>query len=190
MHTSSVIYECKDLIAKDRALDLRTQRRLRKAPALSETLSRTDALNRSRERLDLYQSPSPFFYHHHHYQHFISRPLGPLIHRIEEMGVSRLVHYAVDAALLSTVLAGVRRSSGFSYVSSRANMTAPANESIPSWLCLWLFCRPDTSSIQDATIRGVADKFLGVGETVFDLLQGTAVNSSYFKRRDGPPPST
>ncbi|KAF5341811.1 hypothetical protein D9611_001748 [Ephemerocybe angulata] len=71
------------------------------------------------------------------------------------MAIGKLVHYAVDAALLSTVLAGVRRSSGFS---------------------------PDTSGISDPTIRGVADKFLGVGETVFDMLQGTAVNSSYFKR--------
>lgn len=46
---------------------------------------------------------------------------------------------------------------------------------------------PDTTAISDPTMRGVADKFLGVGETVFDILQGTAVNSSYFKRRDVPP---
>ncbi|TEB34460.1 DUF1748-domain-containing protein [Coprinellus micaceus] len=77
------------------------------------------------------------------------------------MAIGRLVHYAVDAALLSTVIAGVRRSSGFS---------------------------PDTSAITDPTMRGVADKFLGVGETVFDMLQGTAVNSSYFKRNTPPPP--
>ncbi|KAJ2926164.1 hypothetical protein H1R20_g10946, partial [Candolleomyces eurysporus] len=78
------------------------------------------------------------------------------------MAIGRLVHYAVDAALLSTVLAGVRRSSGFS---------------------------PDTTTISDPTVRGIADKFLGVGETVFDMLQGTAVNSSYFKRNAGPPTS-
>jgi hypothetical protein len=48
--------------------------------------------------------------------------------------------------------------------------------------------RPDTSAITDPTMRGVADKFLGVGETVFDMLQGTAVNSSYFKRNTPPPP--
>ena len=47
---------------------------------------------------------------------------------------------------------------------------------------------PDTSAITDPTMRGVADKFLGVGETVFDMLQGTAVNSSYFKRNTPPPP--
>jgi len=69
--------------------------------------------------------------------------------------IGRLLHYTVDAVLLSTVLAGVRRSSGFA---------------------------PATNSIQDETIRSIADKYLGVGETIFDMLQGTAVNSQYFKR--------
>ncbi|EAU83056.2 hypothetical protein CC1G_13338 [Coprinopsis cinerea okayama7 len=78
------------------------------------------------------------------------------------MAFGRLFHYAFDAALLSTVLAGVRRSSGFS---------------------------PDTTLISDPTARGIADKFLGVGETVFDMLQGTAVNSSYFKRDQPQPPA-
>ena len=32
------------------------------------------------------------------------------------MVLGKLVHYAFDAVLLSTVIAGVRRSSGFSYV--------------------------------------------------------------------------
>ncbi|KJA23012.1 hypothetical protein HYPSUDRAFT_138454 [Hypholoma sublateritium FD-334 SS-4] len=69
--------------------------------------------------------------------------------------LGKLVHYTADAVLLSTVVAGIRRSSGFS---------------------------PDTSSISDPTVKSVADKFLGVGETVFDMIQGTVVNSSYFKR--------
>jgi len=69
--------------------------------------------------------------------------------------LGRLVHYTLDAVLVSTVIAGVRRSSGFS---------------------------PDASKISDSTARSVAEKFLGVGETVFDVIQGTAVNSPYFKR--------
>jgi len=73
------------------------------------------------------------------------------------MVLGRLVHYAVDAVLLSTVVAGVRRSSGFS---------------------------PDASTITDPTVRSVTEKFLGVGETIFDMLQATAVNSSYFKKAD------
>ncbi|KAF8591116.1 DUF1748-domain-containing protein [Ramaria rubella] len=71
------------------------------------------------------------------------------------MVLGRLVHYAFDAVLLSTVIAGVRRSSGFS---------------------------PDTPLLGDPTLRSVADKFLGVGETVFDVVQASAVNSSWFKR--------
>ena len=73
------------------------------------------------------------------------------------MVLGRLAHYTLDAVLVSTVFAGVRRSSGFS---------------------------PDASSISDPTVRSVTEKFLGVGETVFDMIQATAVNSSYFKRDD------
>ncbi|KAF9474674.1 DUF1748-domain-containing protein [Pholiota conissans] len=71
------------------------------------------------------------------------------------MVLGKLVHYTADAVLVSTVFAGIRRSSGFS---------------------------PDTSAITDPTFKSVADKFLGVGETVFDMIQGTVVNSTYFKR--------
>ncbi|KAH8100135.1 DUF1748-domain-containing protein [Cristinia sonorae] len=67
----------------------------------------------------------------------------------------RLFHYAADAVLLSTVVAGVRRSSGFT---------------------------PNTQNIGDDTLRGFADSYLKVGETVFDMIQGTVVNSQYFKR--------
>jgi len=71
------------------------------------------------------------------------------------MVLARLVHYTIDAVLLSTVVAGVRRSSGFT---------------------------PDASAIPDPTVRSVAEKFLGVGETIFDMIQATAVNSPYFKK--------
>ncbi|KIO17929.1 hypothetical protein M407DRAFT_246608 [Tulasnella calospora MUT 4182] len=71
------------------------------------------------------------------------------------MVLGRLVHYAADAVLLSAVLAGVRRSSGFQL---------------------------DTTSITDPTMRGIADKYFGVGESIFDILQATAVNSNYFKK--------
>ncbi|GLB40587.1 putative fungal protein of unknown function (DUF1748) [Lyophyllum shimeji] len=67
------------------------------------------------------------------------------------MVLGRLMHYAVDAALVSTVVAGVRRSSGFA---------------------------PDASAISDPTLRGVTERFLGVGETIFDMIQATAVNTA------------
>ncbi|OJT03210.1 hypothetical protein TRAPUB_6207 [Trametes pubescens] len=67
----------------------------------------------------------------------------------------RVFHYAVDAALVSTVLAGVRRSSGFTV---------------------------ETDKISEPSLRSVAERYLGFGETVFDMIQGTVVNSDYFKR--------
>jgi len=72
------------------------------------------------------------------------------------MVLGRLTHYAVDAVLVSALLAGVRRSSGFQL---------------------------DTTPISDPTMRSVADKYFGIGETIFDFLQATAVNSSYWKRK-------
>ncbi|KAH7912035.1 DUF1748-domain-containing protein [Hygrophoropsis aurantiaca] len=71
------------------------------------------------------------------------------------MVLGRVAHYAIDGVLLSTVLAGIRRSSGFT---------------------------PETSNISDPTLRSIADRFLGVGETIFDMAQATAVNSDYFKK--------
>jgi len=71
------------------------------------------------------------------------------------MVVARVFHYAVDAVLLSTVIAGVRRSSGFT---------------------------PDAMAITDPTIRSVAERFLGIGESIFDMVQTTAVNSTYFRK--------
>lgn len=87
--------------------------------------------------------------------------------------LGRLVHYTFDAVLLSTVVAGVRRSSGFEFVwffddSNTSNLNSPV--------------RPQTALIPEATVRSVAESFLGVGETIFDIVQATAVNSSYWRR--------
>ncbi|TRM64881.1 hypothetical protein BD626DRAFT_490230 [Schizophyllum amplum] len=69
--------------------------------------------------------------------------------------LGRLVHYSVDAVLLSTVLAGIRRSSGFT---------------------------PNPAQIPEGTPRSLFERYLGVGETIFDMAQATAVNSQYFKK--------
>ncbi|KAF8326498.1 hypothetical protein F5887DRAFT_899699 [Amanita rubescens] len=72
------------------------------------------------------------------------------------MVLGRLAHYAFDAVLLSTVVAGVKRSSGFA---------------------------PDTSLLNDPSIRSLAERYLGVGESVFDMLQAVVVNSPYSTRK-------
>ncbi|KAG9315085.1 DUF1748-domain-containing protein [Chiua virens] len=71
------------------------------------------------------------------------------------MVLGRVVHYAADAILVSTVIAGIRRSSGFAV---------------------------ETNRISDPTVRSLAERFLGVGETVFDMAQATVINSEYFKK--------
>lgn len=74
------------------------------------------------------------------------------------MVLGRIAHYAFDAVLLSTVAAGVRRSCGFT---------------------------PDTSALPEGIARTSADQLLGVGETVYDMIQATAVNSRWFKKDEG-----
>ncbi|KAI4522133.1 hypothetical protein GGG16DRAFT_129093 [Schizophyllum commune] len=69
--------------------------------------------------------------------------------------LGKLVHYGVDAVLLSTVLAGIRRSSGFTV---------------------------NPTTVPEGTPRSIFEKYLSVGESVFDMAQATVVNSPYFKR--------
>jgi hypothetical protein len=94
------------------------------------------------------------------------------------MVLGRIVHYTFDVVLLSTVVAGVRRSSGFSSVYLPDLLLVPSEFSS----CLLFVFRPQTSSISDPTLRSVAERFFGVGESIFDTAQATAVNSPYFKK--------
>ncbi|KAL4066752.1 hypothetical protein V8B97DRAFT_1868368 [Scleroderma yunnanense] len=71
------------------------------------------------------------------------------------MALGRIVHYAVDAVLVSTILAGIRQSSGFVV---------------------------QTNVISDPTLRSLAERYLGVGETIFGMAQASAVNSEYFRK--------
>ncbi|KAF9787368.1 DUF1748-domain-containing protein [Thelephora terrestris] len=71
------------------------------------------------------------------------------------MVLGRLVHYVADAVLVSTVLAGIKRSTGFA---------------------------PDTAAIAEPRVRSVVDGFLGVGDSVFAMSQSAIVNSPYFKK--------
>ncbi|KAG0237592.1 hypothetical protein B0O80DRAFT_439069 [Mortierella sp. GBAus27b] len=70
--------------------------------------------------------------------------------------ITKLVHYAADAVLVSAVLAGIKRSTGLSVA---------------------------TQKIESEDVRSYVNKYLGVGEWVVD--QGTAFMSSsqYFERK-------
>ncbi|KAK1927062.1 hypothetical protein DB88DRAFT_476554 [Papiliotrema laurentii] len=71
------------------------------------------------------------------------------------MVLGRLAHYAFDALAISTVLAGVKKSTGFA---------------------------PDTEQIPDSSLRSLANSYFGAGETIFNIVAGQSVTSSYFKK--------
>ncbi|KAG2207622.1 hypothetical protein INT46_003508 [Mucor plumbeus] len=71
--------------------------------------------------------------------------------------MSKLLHYTFDAILISTVLAGIKRSTGL---------------------------QPATSKIESSTIRGYVDKYLGFGEWVFDMSVAYLNHTSYFTKNN------
>ncbi|KAF3069752.1 DUF1748-domain-containing protein [Daldinia decipiens] len=72
--------------------------------------------------------------------------------------LGRLTHYAVDAVLISTILAGMRRSTGLTFNTERVTVgeTKEANK--------WI------------------EKYLGVGEWVMDQSVAIAGSSGWFQR--------
>jgi mitofissin-like protein len=93
------------------------------------------------------------------------------------MVLGRLAHYAFDAILLSTVVASVKHSTGFTCVSLPYSYYVVRKPKISSFLF-----SPDTSSISNPTVRSLTEQYLGFGETVFNTLQGAVVTSPYFNR--------
>ncbi|KAF3017807.1 hypothetical protein E8E14_010191 [Neopestalotiopsis sp. 37M] len=71
--------------------------------------------------------------------------------------LGRLTHYAVDAVLISTILAGMRRSTGLTFQSKQIGGD---NADTNKWI----------------------EKYLGVGEWVMDQSVAIAGSSPWFKR--------
>jgi len=42
--------------------------------------------------------------------------------------------------------------------------------------------RVQTNSISDPTLRSLAERYLGVGETIFSMAQASVVNSEFFRK--------
>ncbi|KAI1771221.1 DUF1748-domain-containing protein [Hypoxylon cercidicola] len=72
--------------------------------------------------------------------------------------LGRLTHYAVDAVLISTILAGMRRSTGLTFNTER--VTVGGDKEANKWI----------------------DKYLGVGEWVMDQSVAIAGSSGWFHR--------
>ncbi|KAH7353972.1 duf1748 domain-containing protein [Plectosphaerella cucumerina] len=73
--------------------------------------------------------------------------------------LGRLTHYAVDAVLISTVLAGMKRSTGLT-PSFKTDRASGENKDMNKWI----------------------DKYLGVGEWVMDQSVAIASSSGWFER--------
>ncbi|VUC20116.1 unnamed protein product [Clonostachys rosea] len=71
--------------------------------------------------------------------------------------VGRLTHYAFDAVLISTILAGMKRSTGLKF---RTERVSGENTELSKWI----------------------NKYLGVGEWVMDQGVAIAGSSGYFER--------
>ncbi|KAJ4480132.1 DUF1748-domain-containing protein [Lentinula aciculospora] len=70
------------------------------------------------------------------------------------MALGRLFHYAFDAVLVSTVLAGVKKTSGFSLDIDQLTT--------------------------NSTAKSAAESYLGIGDSIYGMIQGSVVNSGYF----------
>ncbi|GAA6021760.1 hypothetical protein JCM11491_007235 [Sporobolomyces phaffii] len=80
------------------------------------------------------------------------------------MVLGRLMHYTLDVVLVTTVLAGMKRQTGF---------------------------QVSTSGLPEGPARQTADTFLGLGEKVFDVASGLSYTSGFFERETSgrrPPP--
>lgn len=86
------------------------------------------------------------------------------------MALGRLLHYTFDAVLLSTVAAGVRKSTGFR---SASPCTVSTTRTLLS---------PDVNALPEGIARSSAQSFLGVGESIFDMITATAMNSNWFRK--------
>ncbi|KAK9900778.1 DUF1748-domain-containing protein [Cystobasidium minutum MCA 4210] len=73
------------------------------------------------------------------------------------MVVGRLTHYGIDLVMVSVILAGVKRTSGFGL--------APQNIGVP-----------------EGTPKNIADGYLKFGESIFDYACALSYGSSYFER--------
>ncbi|PLW41955.1 hypothetical protein PCANC_11067 [Puccinia coronata f. sp. avenae] len=74
------------------------------------------------------------------------------------MVVGRITHYAIDLALVSTVLAGIKRNTGYSV---------------------------NVQQLPEGPPRTVTSSYLQAGEKIFDYISAYSHTSAYFHRDDG-----
>lgn len=85
--------------------------------------------------------------------------------------IGKAVHLSFDLVLVSTVLAGVKRSTGLTYV-----LLMPSVHHTYQY-------RPITRDIDSKDMQGYFNKYLDVGEWVLDSAAAYMGSSPYFERR-------
>jgi hypothetical protein len=85
--------------------------------------------------------------------------------------LGRLFHLSIDAVLVSTVLAGISRSSGLQYSSLKPGRSTN------------LLRRVKTDSVENKDVRSAVTKYLNIGEWVMDQSVAFMATTSYFERK-------
>lgn len=96
-------------------------------------------------------------------------PLTPKSNTLQVLG--RLFHLSIDAVLVSTVLAGISRSSGLQYSSLIPGRSTN------------FFRRVKTDSVENKNVRSAVTKYLNIGEWVMDQSVAFMSTTSYFERK-------
>jgi Fungal protein of unknown function (DUF1748) len=85
--------------------------------------------------------------------------------------LGRLIHLSIDAVLVSTVLAGISRSSGLQY------------PFLPPGCSTNVFFRVKTDNVENKEVRSAVTKYLNIGEWVMDQTVAFMSTTSYFERK-------
>jgi hypothetical protein len=85
--------------------------------------------------------------------------------------LGRLIHLSIDAVLVSTVLAGISRSSGLQYP-----FLLPGGSTN-------FFFRVKTDNVENKEVRSAVTKYLNIGEWVIDQSVAFMSTTSYFERK-------
>jgi len=85
--------------------------------------------------------------------------------------LARIIHLSVDAVLVSTVIAGITRSSGL--------QCSP----LSFWPSRLTFLRVKVDNIENKDIRNAVNKYLNIGEWVIDEGVAFMSKTSYFERK-------
>lgn len=99
----------------------------------------------------------------------------------------RLVHYGVDAVLVSAVFAGVKQSTGYGCVTSPKTHThttfLPFNLTfLPSSLS------PEKIGLPEGSVNTFARQYLSIGEYAFKWACATSLTSGFFDQHAGQEP--